>query len=224
MKQVLLCVALAQLVPLTALAGADVAAPRLNGSILLDGRLDEPAWRKAARLPHTAFMRWIDNTYAKEQAVFHLRFFHDGRMLYVALVSYDRYVESDAVPENADGLYSLSIATRSGLLKHYRLRWSENPPQAGGAMLDLRKWNARLRGPFQDAARPGGGYVFEFAIPLWSIGWKQGDTLPLNIIVNDHNGKPGAPYGSQSAEFARFAWGSFDNDNRAAYRALKLAP
>ena len=91
-------------------------------------------------------------------------------------------------------------------------------------MLDFRKWSARLRGPFQQPTRAGGGYVFEFAIPLWTIGWKPGDTVPLNIIVNDHNGKPGAPYHSPGAEFARYAWGSFDNDRREAYRTLKLAP
>ena len=223
MKHRLLCAALALISPMTAM-GADVTAPRLNGAVTLDGRLEEPMWRTALRLPHTAFVRWVADTYVKDPTVFHLRFFHDGRTLYVALVSYDGYVEADADPDNSDGLYSLSLATRAGKLKHYRLRWSENPPLAGGEMLDSAEWGAHLRGPFEEPARPGGGYVFEFAIKLSAIGWKPGDTIPLNIIVNDHDGKPKAAYQTPGAEFARFAWGSFDNGNRAAYRALKLAP
>jgi hypothetical protein len=215
--------AAALLVPVTASA-ADITVPRLNGTVTLDGRLEEPMWRVAARLPHTAFTRWVADTYDKDPTVFHLRFFQDGRMLYVALASYDRYIEADAAPENSDGLYSLSLATRAGKLQHYRLRWSANPPLAGGEMLDPGKWSARLRGPFADVTRPGGGYVFEFAIPLSAIGWQPGDSVPVNIIVHDHDGKPGAPFTAPGAEFARFAWGSLDNENRASYRTLRLAP
>jgi hypothetical protein len=224
MKTWLLCAALvAQTAPMTALS-ADVVAPRLSGAVILDGRLEEPMWRTAARLPHTAFRRWVANTYDKDPTAFHLRFFHDGIMLHVAFVSYDRYVESDAVPENSDGLHSFSLATPSGRLKHYRLRWSKNPPVAGDEMFDSGAWGAHLRGPFEDARRPGGGYVFEFAIRLSAIGWKPGDTIPMNIIVNDHDGKPRASYQAPGAEFARFAWGSFDNGNLAGYRTLKLEP
>lgn len=223
MKHWLLCAALAQIAPLTAVS-ADITAPRLNGTVTLDGRLEEPMWRAAARLSHTAFRRWIADTYDKDPAAFHLRFFHDGVMLYVALVSYDRYVESDAVPENSDGLYSFSVATPAGRLKHYRLRWSANPPVAADEMADSAEWGAHLRGPFEDPKRAGGGYVFEFAIRLSAIGWKPGDTIPLNIIVNDHDGKPRMSYRTPGAEFARFAWGSFDNGNRAGYCTLQLAP
>lgn len=223
MKHGLLCTALSLMTSAAAMA-ADITAPHLDGSVTFDGRLEEPMWKAAARLPHTVFTRWIDSSYANEQVVFHLRFFHDSRTLFVALVSYDRYVEADASPENADGLYSLSIATRTGKLRHHRLRWSENPPLASGDMPHFHLWGARLRGPFQEPAHPGGGYVFEFAIPLWSIGWRPGDTLPLNIIVTDHNGKPGESYRTPGAEFARFAFGSFDNDDRTHYRTLKLAP
>jgi hypothetical protein len=218
-----LLVAAALLAPFAGM-GADVTAPRLNGSVTLDGRLEEPMWRAAARLPHTAFTRWVADTYDQDPTVFHFRFFHDGRTLYVALVSYDRYVEADAAAENSDGLYSLSLATRAGRLQHYRLRWSANPPLAGGEMLDPGKWGARLRGPYADPSRPGGGYVFEFAIRLAAIGWRQGDSIPMNIIVHDHDGKPGARFNSPGAEFARFAWGSLDNENRGSYRTLRLAP
>lgn len=223
MRRWLLCAALAAVAPMSALS-ADISVPRLSGTVTLDGRLTEPMWRAAARLPYTEFKRWVADTYDRDPTSFHLRFFHDGVMLYVALVSYDRYVESDAVPVNSDGLYSFSVATPSGKLKHYRLRWSANPPVAADEMYDSGEWGARLRGPYEDPNRAGGGYVFEFAIRLSAIGWKPGDTIPLNIIVNDHDGKPRMPYRAPGAEFARFAWGSFDNTNRAGYRSLTLAP
>ena len=223
MRRFFSCIAFVLFAPLTTMA-ADISVPRLNGSVTLDGRLEEPMWRKAQRLPHSAFTRWVADTYDKDPAVFHLRFFHDGHTLYVALVSYDRYVEADAAAENSDGLYSFSVATRDGKLQHYRLRWSANPPVAGGEMLDPGKWGARLRGPYADTTRAGGGYVFEFAIPLDATGWKPGDTIPVNIIVHDHNGKPSRPYNTAGAEFARFAWGSLDNDDRASYRTLRLMP
>lgn len=222
MKQLILCAALSLLIALPATA-ADILVPHLKGNVTLDGRLEEPMWRKAQRLPHSVFTRWIADTYDKDPSVFHLRFFHDGVTLFVALVSYDRYVEADIAAENSDGLYSFSIATRAGQLQHYRLRWSANPPIAGGEMLDPGKWGARLRGPYDNPERAGGGYVFEFAIPLAAIGWKPGDTVPINIIIHDHDGKPMAAYNTPGAEFARFSWGSLDNDNRASYRTIELA-
>lgn len=224
MKFCALSCAVLMLIISVAAAGADLTVPRLNGTVTLDGRLEEPMWRNAARLPHTAFRRWVADTYDNDPTAFNLRFFHDGVKLYVAFVSYDRYVESDAVPENSDGLYSFSIATPSGKLKHYRLRWSANPPVAADEMYDSAEWGVHLRGPFENPKRQGGGYVFEFAIRLSAIGWKPGDTIPINIIVNDHDGAPRKSYRAPGAEFARFAWGSFDNSNLAGYRTIKLAP
>ncbi len=206
-----------------AASAADISVPRLDGPLILDGRREEPQWRVAARLQYTEFTRWIADTYEIDPSAFQFRFFHDGRTLYVALVSYDRYIESDSAPENSDGLYSLSIQTRAGEIMHYRLRWAANPPVAGGDMLESAKWGARLRGPFQDAAHPGGGYIFEIAIPLSAIGWEPGDTVPVNIIVNDHDGGPGMSFRTQGVNFARFAWGSFENEDRVHYRTLMLA-
>lgn len=223
MKALIPCLALALLLPHIS-QGDELSIPRATGNVTLDGKLHEPAWRTALRLPHTAFSRWVADTYTKDPDVFHLRLFHDGKALHVALVSYDRHVEADQVPENSDGIYSFSIITRNGELQHYRLRWSANPPVAGGEMLEHGKWGARLRGPYNDASRTGGGYVFEFSIPLAATGWKPGDNIPINIIVHDHDGKPSQPYNAPGVEFARFSWGSLDNDNRSAYRTLKLMP
>lgn len=207
-----------------AVADDAVLIPRRPGTVALDGVLDEPAWRDAARLTHADFSRWVANRYARDPDEFSVRMFHDGRTLYVALASYDRYVEPDAVAENSDGLYAFSAIGADGRLQHYRLRWSENPPLAAGEMRDPGRWGARLRGPFADGTRAGGGYVLEFAVPLAALGWRPGDAGRINIIVHDHDGAPGAPYTDPRAEFARYAYGSLDNDDRAAYRAVRLAP
>lgn len=204
--------------------GADLTAPRLPGAVTLDGRLEEPQWRQALLLRDDTFSRWVADTYQKDPSAFALRLFHDGRNLYVALSSYDRFVEPDAQPENSDGLYSFSVVTRAGGMQHYRLRWSANPAAPGGEMIAPGKWSARLRGPFADPTREGGGYVFEFAIPLSAIGRRAGETVPINVIVHDHDGKPYARYNDAGVEFARFAFGSLDNENRAAYRKIRLAP
>lgn len=206
-------------------ASADQAieVPRLAGPVTLDGRLDETQWRAAARIPFGSFTRWVADTYTKDPTIFNLRLFHDGRTLYVALVSYDRHVEADLVPEVSDGLYSFSLVTRGGALQHYRLRWSANPPVAGDDMIVHGKWAARLRGAYADPPREAAGYILEFAIPLQATGWRAGDTVPFNVIVQDHDGKPGAPHNDPGVEYARFAFGSFDNDNRAGYRLLRLA-
>jgi len=203
---------------------ADLEVPYLPGAVRLDGRLAELQWRRAARITHADFLVWKADRRQKGPSEMVLRLFHDARHLYVALSSYDRFVEPATPPENSDGLYSFSVATRAGALQHYRLRWSSNPPVAGGEMLSPGKWGARLRGPLGDPGREGGGYVLEFAIPLDALGWKPGDLVPVNVIVQDHNGKPGGRYDEAGVEFARLYWGSLDNEARATYRTLKLAP
>ena len=198
--------------------------PYLPGEVTLDGRLAEPQWRRAARITHADFSLWKADRYEKDPSELVVRFFHDGTRLYVALSSYDRFVEPANPPENSDGLYSFSAITRSGAIQHYRLRWSANPPVPGGEMIAPGKWGARLRGPFADPSREGGGYVFEFAIPLAALGWKPGDTVPVNLVVQDHDGAPGRRHDDPGVEFARLYWGSLDNENRAGFRAIRLAP
>jgi hypothetical protein len=214
---------IAALSPATA-APETLVIPHRAGPVALDGVLDEPAWREAARLTHADFTRWIANQYRRDPDEFSVRLFHDGRTLYVALASYDRYVEPDGTADNSDGLYAFSAIGSDGRPQHYRLRWSANPPVPAGEMRERAQWGARLRGSFADSARAGGGYVLEFAIPLATLGWRAGERARINIIVHDHDGKAGAPYSDPAVEFARFAYGSLDNDNRAAYRAVKLAP
>jgi hypothetical protein len=203
---------------------AGLPVPFLRGEVALDGRLEEPQWRTAARLTHADFGLWKADRYEKDPSELVVRFFHDGKSLYVAIASYDRFVQGATPPENSDGLYSFSVATRKGPIQHYRLRWSADPPVAGGEMISPGKWGARLRGPFGDASREGGGYVLEFAVPLAAIGWKAGDRVPVNLIVQDFDGPPGARYNDPGVEFARFFWGGLDNEARAAFRALILAP
>ena len=199
------------------------AVPRLTGEIRLDGRLSEAPWRSALRFPQSAFGRWVADRYTPDPEEFNLRLFHDGRYLYVALITYDRQVQSDPDPANADGLYAFSLVDRKGALQHYRLRWSANPAAPGGQMIEHAKWGARLRGLYADPGQDGAGYVLEFAIPFASTGWRPGDLVRLNVIIQDRDGRGDVAYNHPAAAFARFALGSLDNDDHSRYFTLRLA-
>lgn len=198
--------------------------PRLSGPITIDGRLSEDAWRKSWRITHHAFTQWRPNKTPQPVDEFVLRLFHDGAFLYVALASYDRFVESAARAENADGIYALSLLDRDGHPHHFRLRWSTPTAEAGGELRNPKYYAARLRGPYAEPRRQGGGYVLEFAIPFETLNWKMGDTVALNLILHDHDGNPGGRYDDPDTVFTRFVFGSFNNDEPKNYHWLQLMP
>lgn len=198
--------------------------PRVAGTVQIDGRLLEPGWKQALRFTHHDFSMWKRGSYGGDPSEFVLRLMHDGAALHVSLASYDGFVESAGVPEESDGLYAFSVESANGALKHYRLRWSENPPLPGGQMISEAKWAARLRGVFDEPRQEGGGYVLEFSIPLEKLGLRPGRDIAVNVIVQDHDGNPGDRNSAEETEFARFALGSFNNDDVANYFRLSLAP
>lgn len=201
----------------------DRLIPFFKGEVVLDGRLHEYQWRRALTITEAGFRLWKADTYDKDPSRFRLRLFHDGTALYVSIASYDRFVEAGEPPENSDGLYSFSVVAADGGLQHYRLRWSDIPVVAGGEMLTLGKWGARLRGPFNDPDHEGGGYLLEFRISFKSLGRRPGDTLPVNVILQDHDGKPGGRYNEPGVEFARYFLGSMDNERRSGFLPFRLA-
>lgn len=202
--------------------GADII-PKLSNTVVLDGRLHEPQWRKAARITYHRFARWQPDSDDLPDDEFVLRLFHDGAHLYVALASYDAYVESAALDENADGLYALSLLARDQRVHHYRLRWGTPQGQPAGEMLDI-DWSARLRAPYNNADKQGGGYVLEFAIPFSILGWQAGDHVRINALVQDHDNNPGGAYNDVKTRFVRFALGHFDSDDAAGFYSMQLAP
>jgi hypothetical protein len=132
-------------------------------------------------------------------------------------------VESAAQAVNADGLYALSLLGQDQRIHHYRLRWTSPQAEPGGEMLDIQ-WGARLRAPFNDLSYEGGGYVLEFAVPLSSLGWQAGDTIKLNVLIQDHDNNPGGAYNDPNTRFVRFALGHFDSDDSSGFYQLQLAP
>lgn len=196
--------------------------PRLSGPITIDGRLGEAAWRKAWRVTQNAFTLWRSNKSTQPADEFILRMFHDGANLYVSLASYDRFVEPAARVENADGIYALSLLDHDSHPHHYRLRWSTPTAEAGGVMQNVEHFAARLRGPYAEPRRQGGGYVLEFEIPFKTLGLRPGDAVALNVIIHDHDGNPGGHYDDPATVFTRFAYGSFNNDKPKDYRWLQL--
>lgn len=201
-----------------------VTAPGLDSNITLDGRLAESAWRRAAVLRSGVFQTWTQDEHLEDKSKFSIRLFHDGKQLYISLASYDRYVEPADSPEHADGLYAFTLVTANNELENYRLRWSANPPVAANELTVIGKWGARLRSVYAQTKTPGGGYVIELAIPLKDIGYKTGDDIPVNIIVQDHDHNPGGAYNAKKTEFTRFGWPGLDNDKREAFARLYLAP
>lgn len=196
--------------------------PRLSGPITIDGRLNEPDWRKAWRVTQNAFTVWRANKTTQPADEFVLRMLHDGTNLYVSLASYDRFVEPAARAENADGIYALSLLDHDGHPHHYRLRWSTPTAEAGGELQNTKDFAARLRGPYAEPRRQGGGYVLELKIPIKTLGLLQAHKIALNVIINDHDDNPGGRYDDPATVFYRFAYGGFNNDEAKDYRWLQL--
>jgi len=196
--------------------------PKLNGALTTDGKLHEPQWRDALRITYRQFSRWQPQADKLPDDEFVLRLFHDGSFLYVALASYDRYVESATQSVNADGLYALSLLGSDNRIHHFRLRWASAQADPSGEMLDIQ-WGARLRGPFNDLSYEGGGYVLEFAVPFTTLSWQSGDAVNINVLIQDHDNNPGGAYNAPDTRFVRFALGHFDSDESTGFYPLQLA-
>lgn len=196
--------------------------PLLTGRVTLDGRLHETQWRQAAVLRSDVFRTWTEDEHLADRSKFSIRVFHDGTQLYVSLSSYDRYVEPADRPEDADGLYALTLVTKQGEFQNYRLRWSANPPVAANELTVIGKWGARLRAAYGETRFPGGGYVLELALPLSALGYRAGDHIPFNIIVQDHDHNPGGAITASQTEFTRSGWPGLDSDQPDGFAELVL--
>lgn len=205
-------------------ASPEIKVPLLSAAVTLDGRLAEPAWRKAGVLRSDVFRVWTKNEHRDDSSQFSVRLFHDGRQLYIGISSYDHYVEPADRPQDADGLYALTLLTKRGELQNFRLRWSANPPVAANELTVIGKWAARLRAVFAESRIPGGGYVLELALPLQRLGYSVGERIPFNIIMQDHDHNPGGAIGDSRTAFSRFGWPGLDNDKPAGFAGLLLEP
>ena len=199
------------------------AIPKLTGTLTADGKLHEPQWRDALRITYHQFNRWQPQADKLPDDEFVLRIFHDGSFLYVALASYDRYVESATQSVNSDGLYALSLLGSDNRIHHFRLRWASIQAEPAGEMLDIQ-WGARLRASFNDLSHEGGGYMLEFAVPFDTLGWQAGDNININVLIQDHDNNPGGAYNAPDTRFVRFALGHFDSDDSSGFYPLQLAP
>jgi len=218
----------------------------------IDGVLED-IWRSAGKLnfPNSAgenggkFTIGYQNYDRVNPSTFTVHFLHDDINLYIAIeTADDSMVESSDYDQSADGLAGMAIERKGGGHSIFRLMWHQEnapPPCASsltGPPLDRERmvydaaWRSSLRGTWNNNADTDSGYVYEFSIPLSDPasganlglgGWKAGDKVNANIVLVDHDSKPGASYDDRMANFAKFWWGKDSAENLSAPRLITLS-
>ena len=94
---------------------------------------------------------------------------------------------------------------------------STGPPLDRDRMVFDAEWRSTLNGTWNNNADTDGGYTFELSIPLGDPvsgcafglgGWRAGDRIRTNIVLIDHDSKPGARYNDSEVNFRKCWWGS----------------
>jgi uncharacterized protein (TIGR03437 family) len=171
-------------------------------------------------------------------------FLHDDINLYIAIeTTNDSLVESSDYDQNADGLAGLAIERKGDGQSLFRLMWHrENaapctllpagPPLDKDRMAYDAAWRSSLRGTWNNNNDTDAGYTFEFSIPLSDSasggnrglgGYKAGEQMKANIILVDHDSKPGAPFNDPMANFAKFWWGKDNAEDLSLPRWIILS-
>jgi len=151
-------------------------------------------------------------------------FLHDDINLYIAVATDDdRFVEGSDYDQTSDG-FGMGLKSVDGKILKYWLVWfrgkvnEDTDPEPSGPPLDRERmcydaeWRSKLDGIWNDSKEKDKGWVFEFYLPLESLGgWKAGDKIPANIIVMDHDKNPGSRFDDPKAHFMKAAWGSIED-------------
>jgi Domain of unknown function (DUF5916) len=179
-------VCLALLAPEARAAGsaAELRVSHSDSAILVDGRLDEPAWGAALKLPLAYETYPGDNLPAPLRTECLLTF--DDSTLYVGFRASDPdpgairafLADRDGLPDDQDQVV-LVLDTFDDRRRAYAfavsplgVRWDAVASEAGGSGLSYDRswdaiWNAR-------ASIDGGGYSVEMAIPFASLRFPRG--------------------------------------------------
>jgi hypothetical protein len=160
--------------------------------------------------------------YAKiDPSSYTIYFLHDDINLYVAVVTEDEhFVEGSNYDQTSDG-FGMGLKARDNKILKYWLTWfrgkvnEDTDPEASGPPLDRERmcydaeWRSKLDGSWNNFADKDKGYVFEFYLPLETLGgYKAGDQIPANIIMVDHDKNPGGKFDDRKTAFMKAAWGS----------------
>jgi len=200
----------------------------------IDGVLEE-IWQHAGKVtfpnPDGGCFTITDQHYAAtDPSTFTVYYLHDDINLYIAIqTTNDRMVEGSDYDQNSDGLAGMAIERKNDPRDSYsmfRLIWytdtvspclsvTTGPPLDRDRMVYDAEWRSVLNGTWNDNSDTDNGYTFEFHIPLSDTatgtlglgGWAAGDQIRTNIVLADHDSKPGAPYNDPEANFRKCWWG-----------------
>ena len=215
---------------------------------LMDGVLEE-VWQSAGKVafPNPDGGKFTIDYQRYDQvnpSTFTVYFLHDDINLYVAIeTTNDSMVESSNYDQGADGLGGMAIERKGGGQSLFRLLWHQEgldpcasipagPPLDRERMVYDAEWRSALRGTWNENSNADGGYTFEFSIPLNDPlsggnqglgGWKAGDQIKANIMLVDHDSKPGGAFNDRMVNFAKFWWGKDSAEDLSASRWILLS-
>ena len=190
---------------------------------LMDGILED-IWQRAGTITFPkpgggCFTMDFQNYTTTDPSTFTVYYLHDDINLYIAVqTTDDEMVESSDYDQSSDGLAGMAIEKKDGSSSMFRLTWYKDtidscvsgPPLDRDRMVYDAEWHSNLDGSWNDNSDTDTGYVFEFFVPLSGAaglgGWTAGDSIKTNIVLVDHDSKPGAPYNDPEANFRKCWW------------------
>ena len=211
---------------------------RASSRIVIDARLDEPAWRNVPPAGGFHFNRWKEGE--KEQTV--VRMLWDDRNLYVGYLCHDRHIsarvterhgpvsQDDCVeiflspnPGQAGNYYTFEINAIGTVLNRCRTSWWKGPPTWEPEGVRCRTSFHGL--PRKDESPADDHWIVELAIPFRNFARdaahtppREGDLWRLNLnrtggITNRQSStwSPLAPPATSFHTPASFGWVRFLN-------------
>ncbi|MCK6549976.1 carbohydrate-binding family 9-like protein [Myxococcota bacterium] len=173
-------------------ASSALVVPRPDAPIVVDGKLKDPSWRRAARTGP-----FVDEHGAIARPYSEARFLVDGDVLYVGLYAADEDIraakrETDepvwrddaftlAIVVDARERYVLDVNARGALADGHELAG------VGGAATIDRRWSSGMKvavdadGTLDDPSDDDEEWIVEAALPLASIGVRAG--APRTLVV-----------------------------------------
>ena len=168
-----------------------VSAVRIDEVIILDGRLDEPAWDRAT--PAANFIQWQPKPGAPETERTEVRFLYDDNNLYVGAFCYDsepdrllvNELKEDFQGQESDGIllvFDTLHDQRSGFV------FTTNPAGAKRdfqAANDGESMNINWDGEWEvETTTNGQGWIAEFVIPFKTVRFSDANrqVWGLNMV------------------------------------------
>jgi len=191
-----------------------VQACRTNETIAVDGKDDEPAWKKGVETIFATHPLPNGSTQAR------VKFLWDLDNLYAFFDVDDTQVETDVCePWNGDSVSAWLAAWRWGTMPE--VKESRMGPCEGGSSNPLGEAVCRLKEPgtCNNAQDTDTGFSVEMRIP-WSQLYlmpASGAVMPLDLLSVDHDLNPTKPWNDPVTVWSKLFWdGEGSNELRGA--------